>query len=92
MSNYKHDDGKGDQDSKTVDIFVNTKPHTVPKGEISFETVTKLAYPTTPPGVNVGYTVTWQRGHGSKDGTLVDGQSVRVKDGMIFDVTATDLS
>lgn len=81
-----------DDDAKTVGIFVNTKPHTVPKGEISFETVTALAYPTTPPGGNIGYTVTWQRGHGSKDGTLVAGQSVRVKDGMIFDVTATDLS
>lgn len=43
MSNDQHDDGKGDKDPKTVDIFVNTKPYTVPKGEISFETVTKLA-------------------------------------------------
>lgn len=92
MSNDKHDDGNGDKDPKTVDIFVNTKPHSVPKGEISFETVTKLAYPAAPPGGNIGYTVTWQRGHGSKDGTLVAGQSVPVKDGMIFDVTATDLS
>ena len=92
MSNDKHDDGKGDKDPKTVDIFVNTKLHTVLKGEISFETVTKLAYPTTPPGGNIGYTVTWQRGHGSKDGALVAGQSVPVKDGIIFDVTATDLS
>lgn len=92
MSDDQHDDGKGDKAPKTVDIFVNTKPHTVPKGEISFETVTKLAYPTTPPGGSIGYTVTWQRGHGSKDGTLVAGQSVPVKGGMIFDVTATDLS
>lgn len=88
----KNDDAKVDKDRNTVDIFVNTKPHAVPKGDISFETVTTLAYPTTPPGGNVGYTVTWQRGHGSKDGTLVAGQSVPVKDGMIFDVTATDLS
>lgn len=92
MSNDRQDDGKGDKDPKTVGIFVNTKPHTVPKGEISFETVTTLAYPTTPPGGNIGYTVTWQRGHGSKDGTLVAGQRVPVKDGMIFDVTATVLS
>jgi hypothetical protein len=88
----KDNDAKDDKDPQTVNIYVNTKPHTVPKGDISFETVTTLAFPTTPSGGNVGYTVTWQRGHGSKDGTLVAGQSVAVKDGMIFDVTSTHLS
>ena len=93
MSNEKHDDDKSDGESpKTITIYVNTRPHTVEKGEISFEEVTKLAYPTTPPGANIGYTVTYQRAHGNKDGDLVAGQSVKVKDGMIFDVTATDLS
>jgi hypothetical protein len=86
-----HDHGGGD-DPKTVTIYVNTRPHEVAKEEISFEEVVKLAYPTTPPGANIGYTVTYQRGHGNKDGDLVAGQTVKVKDGMIFDVTATDLS
>jgi hypothetical protein len=89
MSNDTHDEGKG---PKPVTIYVNTRPHEVSKGEISFEEVTKLAYPSTPPGANVGYTVTYQRGPGKKDGDLVAGESVKVKDGMIFDVTATDLS
>jgi len=85
-------DAGGGRDPKTVTIYVNTRPYTVDKDEISFEEVTKLAYPTTTPGANIGYTVTYQRAHGNKDGDLVAGQSVKVKDGMIFDVTATDLS
>jgi hypothetical protein len=94
MSNEKHDDTEkgGDKGLKTVTIYVNTRPYTVEKDEISFEEVTKLAYPTTPPGGNIGYTVMYQRAQGNKDGTLVAGQTVKVKDGMIFDVTATDLS
>jgi hypothetical protein len=88
---HGHDHGGGDR-PKTVTIYVNTRPHEVAKEEITFEEVVKLAYPTTPPGANIGYTVTYQRGQGNKDGDLVAGQTVEVKDGMIFDVTATDLS
>lgn len=44
-------------------------------------------------GPNVTYTVTFKRGHGEKpEGTLVEGESVKVKERMIFNVTATDKS
>jgi len=81
-----------DKDPKLVTIYVNTSPHAVGKGKISFEQLVKLAYPTPPPGANIGFTVLYQRGEGNHEGTLVAGQSVEVKDGMIFDVTPTDLS
>lgn len=77
---------------KLVTIYVNTVAREVEKDEISFDEVVKLAYPTRPPGANVGFTILYQRGHGNKDGTLVEGESVKVKEGMIFDVTPTDLS
>ena len=38
------------------------------------------------------YTVLWELKHGSKDGSLSEGQSVKAKDGMIFDVTQTNRS
>ena len=84
--------GEQGRGPKSVTIYVNTAAHVVDKGDISFDEVVKLAYPVPPPGPNVGFTVLYQRGHGSKDGTLVAGQSVEVKDGMIFDVTPTDKS
>lgn len=86
MSDDLHDD------PKTVTIYVNTRQHEVAKGDISFEAVVELAYPSVPSGANIGYTVNYQRAHGNNDGELVAGQSVKVKEGMIFDVFATDLS
>ena len=75
-----------------VTIIVNTREHRVEKGEITFDQVVKLAYPT-PPGPDTVYTVSYTKGTEKKpSGTLVEGQSVEVKDGMIFSVTATNKS
>ncbi len=39
------------------------------------------------------YTVTYKRGLGNKpEGTLVEGDTVKVKEGMIFNVARTDKS
>jgi len=86
----KHD-GHG-KAPRLVTIYVNTRPHEVEKDEITFDEVVKLAYPSTPPGGNVAYSVMYERGHGGTEGTLVVGESVKVKAGMRFDVTATDRS
>jgi hypothetical protein len=89
-STTHHDKVKGPND---VTIIVNTRKHNVPKNEgISFEAVVALAYPSAPAGENVEFTVMYQRGEGNKDGTLIPRQSVKVKGGMIFDVTPTDKS
>jgi hypothetical protein len=90
--------GKGgggqDHDPKTVTIIVNTRRHEVDKNkEILFEEVVNLAYDNNPPtGPNVAFSVMYRRGHGNQDGTLTPEQTVKVKDGMIFDVTPTDRS
>ena len=77
---------------KLVSIYINTRPHEVERGRISFEEVIELAYPTAPYGDNTGYSVMYELGRGDKDGTLVAGQSVKVKHCIRFDVTATDRS
>ncbi len=78
---------------KAIDIVVNAEPEHVVKRRLSFLDVVKLAYPTPPPGANLIYTITYHRGpnHHPK-GTLVAGQTVKIKEGMIFNVTATDKS
>jgi hypothetical protein len=76
-----------------VSITINTKPFEVAKEEITFEEIVTLAFGPTPPGDSVAFTVTYRRGHGDKpSGSLVEGASVKVKDGMIFNVTKTDKS
>lgn len=82
-----------EKDPKTVTIHINTRPHEWDKkDEISFDEVVALAYPNTPTGGNIAFSVMYERGQGTSGGTLVPGESVKVKDGMRFDVTATDRS
>lgn len=83
-----------DRDPKLVTIIVNTREKSVEKNsELSFEGVVSLAYDGSPPtGPNIEFTVLYRRGHGNKDGSLVAGQSVKVKERMVFNVSATDRS
>lgn len=82
------------EEVKTVTIIVNGRAKTVPKNEeITFDQVVVLAFSNPPSGDGVQFTVQYTRGHGNKPaGTLVEGQSVKAKDGMEFDVTPTNRS
>lgn len=74
-------------------IFVNSREKQWNKDEISFEQVVVLAFGSYDNNPNKGYTVTYSRGYEPKpEGTMVKGSIVRVKNKMIFDVTATDKS
>jgi hypothetical protein len=76
-----------------ITIVVNGEQKDVPKGDISFGAVVDLAFNPKPTGDNIVFTVTYRKGDGHKpDGSLLEGGSVKVKDGMIFNVTATDKS
>lgn len=95
MNTNKDKDKDKDNDPKVVTIIVNTRPHEVEKNlDISYEAVVDLAYDGQPPtGPNIAFSVMYRRGQGNKpDGSLIAGGTVKVKDGMIFNVTATDRS
>jgi hypothetical protein len=74
-----------------VTIIVNGRERTVGK-EVSFEEVVELAFPGSPTGPNIVYTVAYRRAAGNRSGDLLPGGSVKVKQGTIFDVTQTDKS
>jgi hypothetical protein len=84
----------GDHHPDTVTIVVNGKAKKVAKhAELTFWEVVKLAFENPQTGDGIQYTVQYTRGHGHKpSSTLVEGQTVRVKDGMEFDVTPTNRS
>ena len=86
--------GNQPEKSRTITIIVNGREHTLPKKEeLTFEEVVALAFPNDPGGQFIVFTVTYRRGHGNKpEGMLSPGESVKVKDGMIFNVTRTDKS
>ena len=76
--------------TKTVSIIVNTRSHAWVEREISFEQAVELAFPGQPYDP-AGTTVEYSRGHGH-DRSLRPGESVRVKDGMVFDVEPANRS
>lgn len=91
MSNAQED--KKEDSKKTFTIIVNARQKTVTEKELSFSQVVALAFDDPPTGENIVFTITYRRGEGHKpDGTLVEGETVKIKDGMIFNVTATDKS
>ena len=79
---------------KEITIIVNGREKVVPKNEeLSFEQLVSLAFDDPPSGQNIVFTITYRKGHGNKpEGTLTEGETVKAKDGMIFNVTATDKS
>lgn len=81
-------------DSKTVTIIVEGTPHEVPKNEdISYAEVVTLEVPDYPQHTEITYAVTYRNGHGEKpEGVLAPGASVKVKEGMIFNVSETGQS
>ena len=78
---------------KEVTVVFNGRPRTIAKERLTFEDVIAHAFETPPSGDGVQFTIQYTRGHNNKpNGTLLEGDSVMVKDGMEFDVTATNRS
>lgn len=76
-----------------VKIIVNAREKKWEKKKISFDQVVKLAYPTPPAGQCIVYTVTFHNGpRANPEGTMTEGDKVKVKDGMVFNVQYTDKS
>lgn len=92
--NDAHENKHEDQGhNKEYTIIVNGRPKVVTKKELSFAEIVALAFDNPPQGPNIVITVTYRRGEGNKpEGSLVEGETVRIKEGMIFNVTATDKS
>lgn len=74
-----------------VTIYVNGREKHYGEAKISYAQVVQLAYPNDQPNPDINYTVTYSIPHG-KDGTLAEGQSVAVTNGMSFNVAKTHRS
>jgi len=78
---------------KELTIVVNGRRVTTRMQELSFEEIVELAFHDPFSNPNLVYTVTYRRGHGGKpEGMLEPGETVKIREGMIFNVTQTDKS
>ena len=84
---------KPDKDgTKLVGIIVNGRPFEVEHGKISFNDVVSLVFDSGS-DPQTRYAVTYERGSdNAPDGVLLAGKTVQVRDGMIFNVSATGQS
>ncbi len=81
------------QKVKKVTIVVNARQVEVEKGELTFDEVVGLAYDNPATGENILFTVSYFKGHGEKpEGSMVQGDTVKAKEGMVINVSQTDKS
>ena len=74
-------------------IVVNGRVKEVSEPKLSFWEVVQLAHPDAVPSPTTIYTVVYKRGpRRNPEGSMVEGQVVLLKEGMIFNVTRTDKS
>ena len=74
-------------------IVVNGRKKEVSTKTLTFDQVVALAFNPVPSGPNVQFSVTYRKGpKKNPEGTMTEGEAVRIKDGMIFDVTETNKS
>lgn len=80
--------------SKEVTIIVNGRSKTLSsKEELTFDEIVDFGFDDPQRGPMIVFTITYRKGDDKKpEGSVVEGGSVKVKDGMIFNVTRTDKS
>lgn len=91
----EHENEHGEEmRKKEITIIVNGARREIQEKELSFEEVIKLAFGQYDTADNIAYTVTfsYKKGHQNDKGILVSGDSVKVKEGMVFNVTKTTRS
>lgn len=80
-------------DRSKITLIVNLQEKSWAQRRISYEQITLLAYPNPPPGIVITYTVEYEAGPASNpEGSMTVGDSVKVKDRMVFSVTETGRS
>lgn len=99
MKNMNNDEGQiqvtehSDKANKDITIIVNGQQEEVEKGVLTFDEIVALAFDNPPTGPNILFTVSYFKGHGNKpEGSMVQGDTVKVKEGMVFNVSQTDKS
>jgi hypothetical protein len=80
---------------KDITIIVNGRQRAVAKNsELTVAQLVAMAFDTPPTGENVEFTITYRKGGNEHrpEGSLSGNDTVKVKEGTVFNVTATDKS
>lgn len=92
MENFVQNEPHIDSE-KEYQIIINAREKRWLEPVITFEQVVTLAFGIMKETPNTWYSITYTRGTGNKpEGSMVLGDIIKVKDKMIFNVTATNKS
>ncbi|CAM2844819.1 multiubiquitin domain-containing protein [Vibrio mytili] len=78
------------KEDKPTNIIINGRPKKIEGGSVSYTEVVELAYPGESSS-GIVFTVTYM-GPQMPDGTLTEGQSVEIRNGVKFNVNKTNRS
>jgi multiubiquitin len=93
MTDSEEKKNGGQDHKKEFTIIVNARKKEVAAKELSFDQVVALAFSPVPTGPNVMFTITYRHGpKENRDGSLLEGGTVEIKNEMVFNVTQTDKS
>ncbi len=91
--NSESQSGNSHDNRQDLIIIVNGRERKAESKELTFNQVVELAFGQVDPNPNICYTITYKRGPGQNpEGSMVEGDSVKINKGMIFNVTRTDKS
>ena len=89
----KPDPGSQEHPDKKVGIVVNGTPQRTDLESLTFEQVVAFAFQDPPTGPYICFTITYRGAGGRKpEGSLVEGDTVKIMEGTVFNVTVTDKS
>lgn len=89
--NTKKEEDKGKE--KQFTIIVSGREKVVTEHKLTYTQVVQLFLNGAAVDPNLIYTVTYRKGNNDNhEGSMVDGDTVTIKDGMIFNVSATTKS
>lgn len=79
--------------TKEITIIVNGRFKKVDGKKLTFDEIVELAFENPPTGEFICFTITFRKGtKQNPEGTVEEDGSVKIKCGMVFNVTATDKS
>jgi hypothetical protein len=79
------------REAKSVTIKVNGRPRTVEKRPHTYREIAAIAYPSAN-FERFNYTTTYLHGVNGAEGDLVEGETIMVRNGMVFNVRRSDKS
>lgn len=87
-----HVEANGHEKMKEITVIVNARPKITNEKALNFEEIVILAFDTYDSNPDVIYVITYSDKHGNSSHEVSVGQSVKAKEGMIFNVTPTNRS